>query len=77
MKKSTIKTVTYEMPDDFMLDIVTNDECYEVWIYNKEYCIKSMAFGMKKSDVTMEEFIEIVMANYQEDKEFYEDEYMY
>ena len=52
MKKLVlVSTITYEIEDGFRIDVVLEDDVYEVWFYHKDYGIKTMIFGMKKKDV--------------------------
>lgn len=63
MKMTTIKTDTYHIKDSFFVDIVSDDTTYQAWIYNEQYCIKQMMFGVSLFDNTYEEFLDLVITN--------------
>ena len=70
---------TYDVGGGYFIDIVENngpDETYEAWMYNEQYGVKSLMFGLHKSDVTMDEFIEIVEKNIRQHKRIYANLYM-
>lgn len=53
------RTMTYEH-EGYLVDIVTEKDNYEAWIYLKDYGDKHMMFGMPKSQQSYFEFFEIV-----------------
>lgn len=65
MKKTEIKTITYILTgyDDFMIDIVEDEENRSAWIYRNSYGTKSLMWGEEKTQSTFEEFLEMVEAN--------------
>ena len=48
--------------DDFMFDIVEDEETYFAFIYRKNYALKTFMFGGPKTLSTKEEFVEMVLA---------------
>ena len=64
-KCKNIKTETYTTSfDDFMLDIVEDEECYHAYIYRKGYTFKLSVFGWMKSQSSKEEYIEMVLDDF-------------
>ena len=72
MKRTDLfSTITFEVGDGFMVDIVDNKEegLFEAWLYHKNYGVKSSMFGepkkqkVKDDEMTLEQFIESVEAN--------------
>lgn len=63
MKKTDIKTVTYDYDDDYRIDIVSlPEEGREAWLYHKAYGVKQLMFGAL-SETTDEEFLKMVEDN--------------
>lgn len=58
---TTTKTCTYSLGDGFRLDIVRmldddGDICHELWLYHKDYCVKSyLGVSYAGDDATPEE----------------------
>lgn len=74
MKKINVKTETYELDNNFRVDIVTEGNHAEAWIYNTEYGIKSLMFGCENE--TKEDFMAMVEDSLDEEIKFYTEEYM-
>lgn len=53
LKEMNYKTITYEITDKkydgFMIDVVEKNDAYEIYIYHRNYGIKSLMFGLLKS----------------------------
>lgn len=69
-RRRDIKTITFEVDYDFMVDIVdskfwiNNEPLWDIYLYRKDYGIKMGMFGLPKNQTpTIEEAIEIVEAN--------------
>ena len=62
-KVNDINVVTYNVLDDYYVDIVTKDDEYESWIYSDRYGIKMLMFGVPKDQQPYSIFLEIVEAN--------------
>ena len=79
MKKiETVKTTTYELNNDYMVDIVVFEDKkqYEVWLYNKKMGVKSMLWGDSTENKTIEDIIYIIEnGNSDEDIRIYEEMY--
>lgn len=71
-----IKTTTYQVYDDFYVDIVTGVEpdVTDCWLYNKHYGVKTYMFGLYKEN--LEKVKEIVVNNVDEYITDYESENM-
>ena len=77
LKKTTISTITYAYADGFMIDIVRLPELWEVWLYHRDYGIKSLMFGLIENDIEfIDELMDIVMANIDTYIPGYREEYM-
>ena len=76
MKKTNIKTETYQINGGFMIDIVTTDEEYDAFLYHKKNGIKSMMFGGLKKQQSYKEFLELVEANVEDYIPNYAEDYM-
>ena len=65
----------------FVVEIVITDdernniECYEAWLYNTDYGVKSFMFGVEKN-IDLETFESMVMGNIYRYMRGYIDEYM-
>ena len=75
MEKTNIK-ITRFADGDWFVDVVENEETYEAWLQHKDYGISSLMFGMMKKDKTFEEFCETAKMNLDNQKDFYQEEYM-
>lgn len=71
-----IKTVTYQVTNEFYVDIVTGLEPYttDCWLYNKHYDVKMYMFGLYKENLNKVK--EIVVNNVDEYIWDYERDYM-
>ena len=76
MKKTNYETTTYEMDNDFMMDIVSGDEVYFAYIYHSKYGIKEQMFGMYKDDISLKAFTEIAAHNFPTFIDTYTENYM-
>ena len=74
-KSNAFLTVTYEVKDNYFLDLVTKEDSYEAWIYNSQYGIKTMIYGVPRYQNTKEEFLEILEETIDEDINFYKENY--
>ena len=74
------KTTTYASKEEgFYIDITEGKECIEAWIYNENYGIKKLMFGIPgriEDDKRMLEMIIIVSGNEKEYTRIYKEEYM-
>lgn len=61
MKKSTYKTITYEMGKGWMLDITEHNDEREAWIFNTRIGIKSMMFRKNITDDSFEQFLNMAV----------------
>lgn len=59
MKKTNIKTSTYDYGDGYMVDIVESDTMYESYIYRPKANIKTLIWGIDKEHSSLEEFTKI------------------
>ena len=62
---------TYFFDHHYIVDIFNVDDTYEAWLYNREYGIKDLMFGMPVEQQSFDEFLEIVEANVPEYIELY------
>lgn len=62
MKKLNISIETYDYDGTYYIDIVTSDDKYEAWIYDKDTSQKFFAFGIAKR-VSYDSFISMVKDN--------------
>lgn len=82
MRKIELTTVTFEADFGFMIDIVNNATAkyptWDVWLYRKDYGIKSYMFGLPKEQTpTLEDAISITEGNLVDHSyySYYDDEY--
>lgn len=62
MKKEKITINTYSY-NDYLIDIVINQSCYEGWIYTDNAGLKMLIFGCPKTQQTLEDFITLIEDN--------------
>lgn len=67
-ENTTIITTTFYVESDiyagFMIDIVNNDgKTYDAYIYHKNCGIKDFMYGLMRSDISYDDFIENVARN--------------
>lgn len=76
MKKSVVKITVLDVGSGFKVDIITNGKIKDAWLYNENYGIKDYMFGLE--DISLDEFIEIVIANLINENyiQDYQDNYM-
>lgn len=66
---------TYELEDGFFCDVdYKTDGIKELWIYQKDYGIKTLMFGMPIKD--REELESLIEANWEQYAEIYRADYM-
>ena len=69
MEKTCIFSVTYDIGDGFLVDVVVNNNegVYEAWLYHKDKDIKALMFScLRKQDVmTSDIFSELVRDNFE------------
>ena len=51
--------------------------CYYAWLRAEKYGIKEMMFGCSLDDTTLNDFIELVAANFEDHATSYYDEYIF
>ena len=73
MKKSkNVKSIEcYDYDEVHRVDIVETDECYEAWLYAKNYGLKTFMLGVPVAQNSKEEFIQIIQFNIKEYLSFY------
>lgn len=81
MRQVSISTIaTYEDDEGFRVDIVHNTEddhpTYEAYIYHALYGVKEFMYGMLDTDVTLEQFTEMVLNDVTEYSAYYDEDYM-
>ena len=77
MKKiKNIITTTYNIRDEYYIDIVRERDEIEVWLYNKHYGIKEMLFGLADPTKTDGYLIEIINHTIEGDIAQYHIDYM-
>ena len=60
-----------------MIDSVRLPELWEVWLYHRDYGIKSLMFGLSENDIeSMDDLMDIVTANIDTYIPGYREEYM-
>ena len=73
---TAIKTETYKAIDGFLIDIEDDGECYNAYIWHEKIGVKDLMFGMLKTDISKESFIDLVKANFEDYRAFFEEDYM-
>ncbi len=68
---TNIKTRTYEYDSNYYVDIVERNDWYEAYIYDSNIGFKSFMFGMLKSEISYESFLDAVLDNIDEYIESY------
>ena len=72
-------TTTYNYDGKYLVDIIVkkDEQCYEAWLYNKDYGVKDLMFGVPMDENTKSEreFLTLVLNNIQEHINLYEEEY--
>ena len=56
------KTQTW-FDNGYCVDIVTNKDVYEAWIYFVDYTAKHFMFGCSQKDVSYHDFLQLVAGN--------------
>lgn len=66
-ENATIKTITYCLDSDiyagFMIDITDNGATYEIYLYHKNYGVKSLMYGLMCNDIEYDDLIDNVSRN--------------
>lgn len=75
-KISDIKTDTYQFSENYFIDIVTSNDGYDAFLYNKNYGIKVFMFGCPRYYQTYDEFLGMVYVNATDYIYEYETEYL-
>ena len=68
-------TETYWYQGGWFVDIVTTPEEYKAYLYNKEYCIKSLIFGVPKKQQRYQTFLQMVELSVDEHIQYYIEDY--
>ena len=78
IKLEYIKTTTYACDGGFFVDLIENrrGKLHEAYIYHKDYGVKSLMFGCPVSETKHYQFFAMVLANLEEYKQDYIEEYM-
>lgn len=72
-----IATFTYDMGNNWRIDVVHKGYEIDAWIYHDAYGVKLFMFGeMTKPSTSITEFMELVEANFDDYKSLYEADYM-
>lgn len=74
MKKTTIKTTTYNYDGNFYVDTVEQGNLIEFWLYHKDYGRKNLMFGIDKKHI--EDIESIILANIDKSIALYKIDYM-
>lgn len=81
IENEIIKTFIYSKNTAYIIYIKDYNNCYECYLQNKNYGIISLMFGVNKKETTMQEFIEVILANIdshvKDYKETYEDDLLF
>lgn len=70
MTITNINTLTYDMGNGHYMDIVTNGNKIEEWIYHKDYCLKHFIWGTE--NISLPAFLTISEENFDADIADYE-----
>lgn len=78
MKIADYKTAfTYDVGAGYFVEIViTPDKVFEAWMFHERYGVKSLMFGAESDKFDIGEFLEIVEANIEDDRQYYYEEYI-
>lgn len=71
LKLTNIRTRTYKYDSNYYVDIVERNDFYEAYIYDSNIGFKSFMFGMLKSEISYESFLDAVFDNIDEFIESY------
>lgn len=75
MKKINIKTETYDLGDDFFVDIVDTGKTYDSYIYRTNLGFKDFIFGVDKSSCSHSEYLAMLNRNVDEYIEDFAEQY--
>lgn len=74
-----IGTLTYHYKKGFYVDIVTDKECYNAWVYHENVGDKHHMFGVMKNSMSFQEFVNLVEGNIEQHikfiKKIYEEDF--
>ena len=73
--KRPIVGYTYDIDENFRLDIVEENEMYHFYIYHKNYGVKMSMYGLYKKDTSIADTVSIV-DDAKEYIEIYTEEYI-
>lgn len=74
MRMTGIKTDTYRIEGNWMVDIQTKDDTYYAYLWHERYGIKELMFGCPVKQQSYEDFLDTVEANFDEYKDDYIEE---
>lgn len=61
-------TKTYEYKEGFMIDITSLEDVIEVYLYHKDFGVKSHMFGLLKKDIESEKMLrDLISANLEDE----------
>lgn len=63
MTKTNFKTTTYHYKEKYYIDIVERETMIDVFLYNIDYGVKSLMFGLLKKDIANINIIELIENN--------------
>ena len=76
MKRTKIKTVTYKIGDDWLVDVMETRDEYIAYLYNKYMMTKELLFSSNREQQSFITFINTVESNIEIDIERYKQTYM-
>lgn len=68
---NNIKTDTYRVNDQFMVDVITFDDRYEGWLYSVECEVKVKVFITPKTKRTYDQFVDMITSEIDEEIEYF------
>ena len=71
-----IKSETYKAIDGFLIDIEDDGECYNAYLWHENMGVKDLMFGVFKESHSKSDFIDLVIANFEDYRTLYEEDYM-
>ena len=80
MKMTRIKTETYNLDGDWMVDIQTTEDSYMAYLWHNKYGVKELIFGSAINqpnfrDFSYEEFLEMVAFDWTDYRDDYIEKY--
>lgn len=78
LKEREVKFTSYRFANGFVVDIEETPTMFEMWVYHEEYGIKTLVFGVEKSEMNRVEFIKHTMCDplLDDAMNLYREEYM-